>query len=1118
MRSRRNQVITAVPPILPTSTVPRPRLERLLDEGAARRLTTVVADAGSGKSTLLAAWAGRRRCAWYTVTPADRSLHVLAAGLLDALSLWIPGIVADVGELGESGQGPDASAEEGRRAQAMAAALADAVRRRLARDLVLVLDDVQELARTDASTRLVESLCRQAPPLLHVVLASRHDPPFAIERLRAQGQVLTIGGAALAFTPDETLAALGSALDDGAAGIAAELHEATGGWPAAVRLAAEALRHVAPESRATALRRLVRPGGQIFDFLAEEAIAGEPAWVRRLIAVVAPFERFSPGLCDALGLRDAAATLAALERRGLFVQSMGDGEWYVLHPLVRQYAADRLAPDRTTLRRLRRQAAAWLAASGDEPGALGLIVATGDRRAIARFLEERGPALLAAEAVEALIAGAERLHPADRSPAIDQLEGEARQVRGDWEGALACFRRSTAGNGPIPAAIAWRMGLIFHLRGELDEALAVYERGVLEPQSGRRRSTVSRASPASPAPPVEPVDGRPDRARLRAWWASALWLRGDRERCRELAMAALADATESGDHRALAATHTVLAMLAALDGDRRANDAQYLRALDHAERAGDVLQQIRIRANRGSRFVEEGYYGEAVEELDIAIRLSDLAGFAAFRALALSNRGEALRRMGRFDEAIADLEAARAIYQRLESRLVSYPLGHLGDIYRLRGDGALARSCYEEAIAVAESGADLQGLVPALAGLARTLAADDPDRAAVLAARAVAAGPVLAHVGALVAAGWVALATGDAEAARRAASDAATTARGRRDRAGLAESIELEVAASPDGQRATERLAEALAIWRDVRNVLGVARVQWALARLGEGAAARALAEEATLGFRAVGARPPAEWPSPPEVAAPAAGDDHRPLEIRTLGGFEVVRAGQPVRLGEWRSKKARDLLKILVGRRGARVPRDQLLELLWPDEDPARSSRRLSVALSTVRAVLDPDRRQQPHHHLGADRTAVWLVRDRAAIDVEDFLDAANAGLALAAAGRAGEALTELTAAEAAYRGDVFPEDIYEEWSAALREEARSGYIRVGHALAAMASSAGDAERAAALLRRILERDAYDERAHLDLAAALVAAGRHGEARRAYQAYLARMEELEVEPAPFPG
>jgi DNA-binding SARP family transcriptional activator len=51
----------------------------------------------------------------------------------------------------------------------------------------------------------------------------------------------------------------------------------------------------------------------------------------------------------------------------------------------------------------------------------------------------------------------------------------------------------------------------------------------------------------------------------------------------------------------------------------------------------------------------------------------------------------------------------------------------------------------------------------------------------------------------------------------------------------------------------------------------------------------------------------------------------------------------------------------------------------------------------------------------------------------------------------------------------------------------------------------------------RVLERDPYDEPAHLGLVAALDGAGRHGEARRRFRAYCARMDEIGVESAPFP-
>ena len=1065
----------------------RPRLEHLLDLGAARRLTTVVADAGFGKSTLLAAWARGKRVAWHTVTQSDRDPAAMAAGLVRAISLELPGIGEAIGDVFEIGRGPQAAADEARRAEALAGAISVALEPLLVEDLVLVLDDLDVLGRRDAAIRLVASLCRQAPRRLHLVMSSRSDPTFLVERLRLQGQVMSISGPELACTEAETSELLGLILGDDPGQLGQRLHAATAGWPAAVRLAGEALARAEASARPGMLDRLVRTGDPVVGYFVEQVLAAEPPSVRRLVGAMAPFERFTAGMCEAIGLASAADTLGHLQRRGLFVQAVGDSEWYTIHPVVRTYAQERLAGPADVRRAAGRRAATWCLANGFALDALGVAMEQRATGIVRRILLERGADLLAAGHIEAVIDAASSLAGRSRTPTISRLEGEARQVRGDWDGALACFNEVLSNGEPPDAGVAWRMGLIHHQRGELDQALQVY------------RSAVHG-------------DGdRADGALLRAWWAAALWLRGDAARVRQLAADALAEATESGDHRALAVTHTVLAMLAAMDGDRRANDVHYLRALDHAMRGRDVLTQIRIRANRGSRFIEEASYAAALIELDHAIGLAELTGFAVFHGLALSNRGEALYRLGRLDEARSDLEQARAIYQRLDSRLVAYPMGHLGDVYRERGDRAMARANYEEAISVSEPAGDVQGLVPSLAGLARVIADEEPARAETLARRAVALGPALGRVGALLALGWILLRRGQGAAANDVMAEAASLARLRRDRAGLADALELEAALATDPAVEGARLAEARAIWTDVGAVLAVARVDLALGTLASEAGNGSLIAAARSTLTAAGAEiPVGEWPTSDD------GDSVRPLALRTLGGFEAVRSGRPVRAADWGSRRARDLVKILVTRRGHRVPRDQLIEHLWPDEDPDRTARRLSVMISTARSVLDPDRRLDPVGGIGADRDSVWLALPPAAIDVERFLAAAADGLSLVRRDPQAGATT-LERAAAAYRGDFLEDDAYADWAVSLREECRAMYLRVEHALARLASSAGDDEAAARHYRRVVEREPYDELAHLALVERLVLGRRPADARRAYRSYVARMEELGVEAAPFP-
>jgi DNA-binding SARP family transcriptional activator len=374
---------------------------------------------------------------------------------------------------------------------------------------------------------------------------------------------------------------------------------------------------------------------------------------------------------------------------------------------------------------------------------------------------------------------------------------------------------------------------------------------------------------------------------------------------------------------------------------------------------------------------------------------------------------------------------------------------------------------------------------------------------------------VLGSIGALLAMGTVRLARGEREPARAAADQAEQLARRRRDRAGLAEAIELAVRAAPEPLAERDRLSEAIALWRDLGNSLGVGKAELALAEISLPAEAGRLAEQALRRFQQFGARRAASAATALleslERIEPSA------IEFRTLGGFEVLRDGRSVPVAEWRSRKARDALKVLIAARGRRLAREALMETLWPEEDPGRSAPRLSVALSTIRSVLDPGKEHAADHYLRTDRGSVWLALDHLSVDLETFHANARRGQELAEKGGADDAWAALQAAEADYHGEFLGEDPYEDWAVPAREAARNAYQQSLRTLADLALGRSDPDMAAGYLRRQLEHDPYDEPVHLKLVAALAAAGHHGEARRAYQRYATRMEELNVEAAPLP-
>src|SRR6185437_2779171 len=204
------------------SLVARPRLSERLSRGAESALTLVSAPAGFGKTTLLAEWlavaaTGERSVAWLSLDQRDNDPALFWTYLVAALNTGVPGVGSGSLSVLQPPQPPN---EAG-----LVALLNDLDA--ISNDVVLVLDDYHVIDARDVQDGMA-FLLEHLPPQIHLVIASRTDPPLPLARLRGRGVPQRGDGAGAdgsrcrgpggAHRRVDRRAAAGGALDAGARG------------------------------------------------------------------------------------------------------------------------------------------------------------------------------------------------------------------------------------------------------------------------------------------------------------------------------------------------------------------------------------------------------------------------------------------------------------------------------------------------------------------------------------------------------------------------------------------------------------------------------------------------------------------------------------------------------------------------------------------------------------------------------------------------------------------------------------------------------------------------------------------------------------------------------------
>ena len=321
----------------------RPRLIERLNAALHGKLTLISAPAGFGKTTLVGEWvAGSERpVAWLSLDKRDndssRFLAYLVASLQTLTLSNVEGFKVTIGENALALlQSPQPSSTE-----SILTVLINEITS-IQDYFILILDDYH-IIDTQPVDNALAFLLEHLPPQMHMVIATREDPPLPLARLRVRGQLTELRANDLRFTHAEAAGFLNQVMDlNLSANHITALETRTEGWIAGLQLAALSMQGQIDTDNF--INSFTGSHYFVLDYLLEEVLQQQPEVVQIFLLYTSILDRLCGSLCDAV-LQEGSGqlstppasgqeTLEYLEQANLFIIPLdNERRWFRYHHL-----------------------------------------------------------------------------------------------------------------------------------------------------------------------------------------------------------------------------------------------------------------------------------------------------------------------------------------------------------------------------------------------------------------------------------------------------------------------------------------------------------------------------------------------------------------------------------------------------------------------------------------------------------------------------------------------------------------------------------------------------------------------------------------------------------------
>lgn len=1049
-----------LPPPRHARTLPRPRVSQTLKHALDYRLTILQAEAGYGKSTALAELAAELPAVlWYQANEEDNDPLIFLSQLCHALQRALPASANLPTRFLEAWDGVQGPLPWRGVLDQIINVMAEAP----IPQTIFVLDDAHFLTENGELPLILDRLIGLAPSQFHVLLAGRPTISLpTLARWRAQGEVLILDQSTLTFTKSEIASLFG--VHYGLELTSEELDSLvayTEGWAIGLQLIWQSIRTQSPLTLEFPLRWQAGSLEALFQMLAQEVFARQPADVREFLLITATLRDLYPEVCDMLlntagyPSADSSSMLAYLRRQDLFVVETAEG-FLRYHHIFHNFLRQQSSPEKQNEWNCR--AAEYFLSHEDPESAIYHLLEAQAWEEVAGLLDTYAPTLLSAGRLDTLASYIDSLPSLSlhQHPILMFTLGELARMHSRFDEALGWYKQ---------AELTWRT------RGQQD--------GIARALRGQARVYLDTVNPSQAEHLLEEAirlsDGFEDReaqVRLFELLAENKLNSGHVEEAERLRQRA-------EDLRAEGPSNDQLWFRVLLRTGRLEEARRGLEELSATEDRSPVQTP---RAHRETKLLLSLIYSfmglsqEAYQAALAGTQRGDVLKSPFVTAVGHMRQGHALNLKGEADrtaQALAEFEKTIELSQRLDVPRLSVEANWgLCRSYGYRGDLQRAQIHAQQAIDIAADAGDEW-----IASLTRvTMGAS-----LMLAARYEAAE------------NWLNRAVlGFEECSDLFGRSAAR----------------LWLAFGYFKQKKFERMSQILpetlatcqqkgySFFFTRPTLLGPPEERMFVPLL---ICARQNAWEsgyvdrllATLGLREIEIHPGFR------------------LGIQTLGGFRAWRGSESIPSNGWRRESARQLFQLFLTYRHAPLDRDQICEFLWPEAEPAIAQRNFKIALNTLYQVLDPERDPGSESAFIFRDGATYTLRPNADL----WLDAEEFTKLVQQAGTMDAALLEK--AVDLYKGDYLPDMLYETWVAEEREHLVSLFLESADRLTELYLHQGKFAETIDLSQRVLSKDRCWERAYRHLMCAYDRLGDRGQVARVYRRCLQTLqEELEVSPS----